>query len=130
MQYLLLVYVDPTLLDALPEAEFNARMRHCLHEADALHDAGTLIDCQQLEPAQTAKAVRRRSGKVTVVDGPFAETKEMLAGFNLVETDSLEEAIRLAERLPWADTGCIEVRPVRDIDAVRRRVGAERSTTA
>lgn len=124
MQYLLLVYVDETLLEALPEAEFDRRMRHCLERADALQDEGTLLGFQQLEPARTAKSVRRRGGKVSVVDGPFAETKELLAGFNLVEADSLEDAIRMAEELPWAETGCIEVRPVRDVDAVRQRVGA------
>jgi len=124
MQYLLLVYTDETMLEALPEGEYDRRMRHCLESADELKEAGTLLGFQQLEPARTAKSVRRRGGKVAVVDGPFAETKEMLAGFNLVEADSLEEAIRLAEQLPWAETGCIEVRAVRDVDAVRRRVGA------
>ncbi|MGY1519046.1 YciI family protein [Luteimonas sp. A482] len=124
MQYLLLVYVDETLLEALPEGEFDRRMRHCLERADALQDEGTLLGFQQLEPARTAKSVRRRGGKVSVVDGPFAETKELLAGFNLVEANSLEDAIRMAEELPWAQTGCIEVRPVRDVDAVRQRVGA------
>jgi len=68
--------------------------------------------------------VRVRNGKATVLDGPFAETKEMLAGFNLVEAGSLEEAVRLAQEWPWARYGCIEVRPVRDVDEVRRRVGA------
>ena len=124
MQYLLLVYVDDTLLEALPEGEFDRRMRHCLERADALQDEGTLLGFQQLEPARTARSVRRRDGKVSVVDGPFAETKELLAGFNLVEADSLEDAIRMAEELPWAETGCIEVRPVRDVAAVRQRVGA------
>lgn len=124
MQYLLLVYVDETLLEALPEGEYDRRMRHCLERADALQDEGTLLGFQQLEPARTATSVRRRGGKVSVVDGPFAETKELLAGFNLVEADSLEDAIRMAEELPWAETGCIEVRPVRDVAAVRQRVGA------
>ena len=124
MQYLLLVYVDAALIDALPEGDYDRRMRHCLEHADALREAGTLLGFQQLEAPSTAKAVRRRGGKVSVVDGPFAETKEMLAGFNLVEADSLEEAIALAEQLPWAETGCIEVRAIRDVAAVRRRGGA------
>jgi hypothetical protein len=124
MQYLLLVYVDEALLEALPEGEYDRRMRHCLERADTLQDEGTLLGFQQLERAHTAKSVRRRAGKVSVVDGPFAETKELLAGFNLVEADSLEDAIRMAEELPWAETGCIEVRPVRDVDAVRQQVGA------
>ena len=126
MQYLLLVYVDETLLDALPEGEFDLRMRHCLERADAQQEEGTLLGFQQLEPARTAKSVRRRDGKVSVVDGPFAETKELLAAFNLVEADSLEDAIRMAKELPWTEIGSIEVRPVRDVDAVRQRVGAPR----
>ena len=65
-----------------------------------------------------------------MLDGPFAETKELLAGFNLVEADSLEDAIRMAEQLPWAETGCIEMRPVRDVDAVRVRVGAQKRQAA
>ena len=124
MQYLLLVYIDPALLDALPEGDYDRRMRHCLEHADELRECGTLLGFQQLEPAPTAKSLRRRDGRVDVVDGPFAETKELLAGFNLVEADSVEDALALAAQLPWADTGCIEVRAVRDVDAVRRRVGA------
>lgn len=124
MQYLLLVYTDESLIDALPEGDYDRRMRHCLEHADELKASGTLLGFQQLEPAKGAKSVRRRGGKVSVVDGPFAETKEMLAGFNLVEADSMEDALRLAQQLPWADTGCIEVREVRNVDAVRQRVGA------
>jgi hypothetical protein len=59
-----------------------------------------------------------------VTDGPFAETKELLAGFNLIEADSLEDAVRIAHEFPWIRFGSIEVRPVRDFDTVRRRVGA------
>jgi hypothetical protein len=124
MKYLLLVYTDDALLDALPEGEYDGMMKHCLEHADELQAEGTLLDFQQLQPATTAKAVRIRNGKTTVSDGPFAETKELLAGFNLVEADSIEHAIELAGQLPWARTGCIEVRPLRDVDAERRRVGA------
>ena len=67
--------------------------------------------------------MRWRNGRVSVVDGPFAETKEMLGGFNLIEAESLEEAVRIASEFPWARTGCVEVRAVRDISEVRRRVG-------
>lgn len=126
MQYLLLVYVDESMIDALPEGEYDCRMRHCLERADALRAEGALLDFQQLERPDTARSVRRREGRLSVVDGPFAETKEMLAGFNLVEADSLEDAVRMAQELPWAETGCIEVRAVRDVDAVRARVGARK----
>ena len=58
-----------------------------------------------------------------MLDGPFAETKEVLAGYNIIEADSLDEAVAIAAEFPWAQTGCIEVRPIRDMDAVRTRVG-------
>lgn len=124
MQYLLLVYNDATLLDALPAERFDTMMKGCLQHADELQREGKLLSFQQLEDASTARTVRIRNGKTTVVDGPFAETKELLGGFNLIEADSFEEAVRIASDLPWATTGCIEVRPVRDVDIVRKRVGA------
>lgn len=99
-------------------------MRGCLHHADALKTEGRLLEARQLEAPATARTVRVRNGRTTVTDGPFAETKEVLAGFNLIEADSLEEAVRMAQEWPWIRTGSIEVRPVRDMDAVRRRVGA------
>ncbi len=124
MQFLLLVYTDDELLDKLAPEDFDAHMRDCLHSADELMAGGRLLGFQQLEPATTAKAVRHRGGQTRVLDGPFAETKEVLAGFNLVEAESMEEAVRMAQELPWAGYGCIEVRPVRDVAAVRKRVGA------
>jgi len=124
MQYLLLVYNDDTLLEALPEGRFDTMMKSCLEHADALRRDGTLLDFRQLEAPTTARSVRIRNGKTTVLDGPFAETKELLGGFNLIEADSIEDAVRIASELPWAATGCIEVRPVRDVDIVRKRVGA------
>ena len=68
--------------------------------------------------------MRSRNGKAAVLDGPFAETKEMLAGFTLVEAESMEEAVRMAHELPWIKYGAVEVRPVSDIAAMRTRVGA------
>lgn len=124
MQYLLLIYNDDTLLDALPDGEFDTRMRGCFEHADALRDDGCLLQSQQLESTNKARSVRVRNGRTSVVDGPFAETKEVLAGFNLIEAGSLDEAVRIASGFPWAATGCVEVRAVRDMDAVRRRVGA------
>jgi hypothetical protein len=124
MQYLLLVYIDPPLLAAAPPGEFETEMRACLQHADEMQQQGTLVGFQQLESPDAAKSVRVRDGKTRVVDGPFAETKEVLAGYNLVEAASLEEAVRIAQEFPWIRYGCIEVRPVRDVGAVRRRVGA------
>lgn len=124
MQYLMLVYTDDALMDALPDGQFDTLMRGCLEHADELRACGSLTHSQQLEHPRTARSIRVRDGRMSVVDGPFSETKEMLAGFNLIEADSLDEAVRIASEFPWARTGCIEVRPVRDMDAVRRRVGA------
>ena len=124
MQYLLLVYTDPALMDALPAGQFDTMMKGCLEKADDLQRVGKLVSFSQLEDATTARSVRIRDGQVRVSDGPFAETKELLGGFNLIEVDSFEEALQMAAELPWAATGCIEVRPVRDVDIVRRRVGA------
>lgn len=124
MQFLLLVYIDDTLLNTLPQGEFDRLMKGCFEHADALQAQGTLLGSQQLEAPTTGKAVRVRQGRSTVLDGPFAETKEVLAGFNLIEADSLEDAVHIAHEFPWTAFGCIEVRPVRDMGAVRQRVGA------
>lgn len=124
MKFALLVYIDEARMAALPEAEFDRLMRGCLQSADRMRGDGVLLDSQQLEPVATAKAVRRRDGLLRVSDGPFAETKELLAGFNIIEAPDLEAAMRIAEQMPWTQFGCIEVRPVRDMDAVRARVGA------
>ena len=124
MKFLVMIYNDASLLDAVPGDEADTMMRHCFENADAMRADGKLFDSQQLESPSTAKTVRVRHGKRTVIDGPFAETKEFLAGFNLIEADSMDEALKIAQMFPWAELGSIEVRPVRDMDAVRRRVGA------
>lgn len=124
MKFLLLVYTDTTLMDALPEERYDAMMRDCLSHADDLRREGRILDFQQLEGPETARSVRIRDGRLTTTDGPFSETKEVLGGFNLVEAADMEEAVRMAAEFPWASTGCIEVRPVRDVGAVRVRVGA------
>lgn len=124
MQYLLLIYNDDKLLQALPDGEADDMMRHCFANADAMKAQGQLLQSQQLEAAASARSVRIRDGRVSVSDGPFAETRELLGGFNLIEADSLEEAVEIASRFPWASTGCVEVRAIRDMDAVRRQVGS------
>jgi hypothetical protein len=124
VRFLVMIYSDDALLGGLAEGEADEMMRGCLHGADAMRERGTLLDSQQLEPPASARTLRVREGKAHVVDGPFAETREYLAGFNLIEAADMDEAIAIAMKFPWARTGSIEVRPVRDMDAVRRRVGA------
>lgn len=124
MKFAVIIYNDPELLDAMPAAEFDTTLRGCIEHADALRKKGRLFDSQMLDKPSRARSVRVRNGRQTVLDGPFAETKELLAGFNLIEADDIEEATRIAMEFPWAATGCLEVRPVLDFDAVRERVGA------
>ena len=130
MKFIVLVYNDGKLLDGLPAGEADGMMRDCLSHADELQTEGKLIESQMLEDVGTAKSIRRRNGRLTITDGPFAETKEVLGGFNLIEAEDMDEALRIAAAFPWSNTGCIEVRPVRDIGAVRRRVGAAKSSVA
>ena len=124
MQFLTLIYTDPDRLAELPEGEYDRLMRGCFEKADALREAGSLLGSQQLESHQSARTLRVRDGVARITDGPFAETREFLAGFNLIEADSPEEAMRIAQEFPWSRFGSIEVRPVRDMQAVRDRVGA------
>ena len=83
-----------------------------------------------LEAPSTAKSVRIRKGRLTAGDGPFAEAKEVLGGFNLIEAKDMEEAVAMAAQFPWAHTGCVEVRPVRDIASVRERVSATNASSS
>ena len=124
MKFMILIYNDSNLLDALPQAEFDATMRSCIQHADELRKEGHLLESQMLESASEARSVRSRKGRMTIVDGPFAESKEVLAGFNLIDAENMDEALEIAKQFPWARTGCVEVRPVRDIGAVRKQVGA------
>lgn len=125
MQYLTLIHIDPGLLAELPDAEYNRLMRGCFEKADALRQEGCLHGSQQLENPDSARTLRVRDGISRVTDGPFAETREFLAGFNLIEADSMDEAMAIAREFPWARFGSIEVRPVRDMQAVRKHVGAK-----
>ena len=122
MKFLVMIYCDDQLLGDLPDGQFDTMMRGCLDKADALKREGTLIDSQKLEAPKQSRTMRIRDGKTTVVDGPFAETKEYLGGFNLIEDKDMEEALEIAKSFPWASIGSIEVRPVASLDDERKRV--------
>jgi hypothetical protein len=122
MKFVVLIYTDSSLLEALPPGQFDEMMRHCLDSADELREKGRLSDSQMLQAPATARSIRVRNGRQTVVDGPFTETKEVLGGFNLIDAPNMEEAVRIASQFPWTQVGCVEVRPVQDIAAVRQRV--------
>ena len=125
MKYMLVIYIDEKMLDALPPGRYESMMRDCLGHADELRANGKLIESQMLEDPKTAKSVRVRGGRKSVVDGPFAEAKEVLGGFNIIEAENMEEATHIADYFPWSEVGCVEVRPIRDIGGVRERVFSE-----
>ena len=108
MKYLCLVYLEEQKLSAVPDSE-------CMVCGDAFRASGVLVAAQALQPVATATTVRVRNGRTTVTDGPFAETKEQLAGFYLLEARDLNEAIQMAAKIPPAREGSIEVRPVREL---------------
>ena len=108
MKYLCLVYGEEKALANMPD-------EHCVAFDAQVRKSGHCIASEALQPASTATTVRVRNGKVSVTDGPFAETKEALAGFYMIEARDLNEAIQIAARIPPAEVGSIEVRPIRPI---------------
>jgi hypothetical protein len=108
MKYLCLVYLEEQKLDAVPDSDCKA----C---GEGLRKSGHHIAAEALQPVHTATTVRVRNGQVSVTDGPFAETKEQLAGFYLIDAKDLNEAIQLASKIPPARVGSIEVRPTREL---------------
>ena len=108
MKYACLVYLEPDKLHACED-------RECMACGDGFRKRGLLVAAEALQPIETATTVRVRNGKVSVTDGPFAETKEHLAGFYLIEAADLNEAIQIASKIPPAREGSVEVRPVREL---------------
>ena len=124
MKYLCLIYVDDARLALMPRPVFRQVIDECRCNEERLRENGQLLAAHALEPVDTATTLRHAGRELAITDGPFAETKEVLAGYNLIEADSLEQAIELASRFPWARYGSMEVRPVADMEAERERVGA------
>ena len=108
MKYLCLVYLEQDKLDAVPDHE-------CADCGAGFRQSGLLVAAEALQPVDTATTVRVRNGKVSITDGPFAETKEQLAGFYLIDAVDLNEALQVAAKIPPARAGSVEVRPVREL---------------
>jgi len=115
MRYLVLIHLDEQMLDAMPEKDMSVLNDRHLELNEALLESGHFIEAEALQPAATTAVIRVRGGKVGMVDGPFAETKEQVAGFYLIEARDLNEAIQVAARIPSAELGTIEVRPCRNL---------------
>jgi hypothetical protein len=116
MKYLCLVYGEEKLMQTVDD-------HHCLAFDASVRASGHCLASEALQPVATATTVRVRGGRVSVTDGPFAETKEQLAGFYLIEARDLNEAIQLAAKIPPAQIGSVEVRPIRPIRETAKEKG-------
>lgn len=115
MKYLCLVYYEEKIINAMTKDEWGALNGECIACVAGFQQTGRFLGGNPLEPVHTASTVRIRNGKASVTDGPFAETKEQLAGYYLLEACDLNEAIQLASKIPPARLGSIEVRPIREL---------------
>jgi hypothetical protein len=112
VQYMLLIYDDPNVWQELSEGDRNAMMGEYLGYTEGLRQAGVYVEGAPLESTQTATTVRQRDGRQLITDGPFAETREVLGGYYVIECESLDDALAHAGRCPSARFGSIEVRPI------------------
>ena len=115
MKYLCLVYVEETILNGFPNHERQNLSNESLAYCDKLQKAGHLLAASPLHPVETATTVRVREGKTLTTDGPFAETKEQLGGFLMIDVPDLNDAIRIATQFPAARFGSVEIRPMKEL---------------
>jgi hypothetical protein len=112
MQYLLLIYDNEKELDAMPEAAVQKVMANYMKFNIDIKASGNWVGSNRLKPVDSATTVRVRNGKTTTTDGPFAETREQFGGYYLIEAKDLDEALKIAAKIPSAEFGSIEVRPI------------------
>src|SRR6516162_1371192 len=116
MRYLCLIYLDEKQMAGMTEAEMSAlNARHLAFNEEILK-SGQFVEAEALESAASSTCLKVRNGKVALTDGPYMETKEMVAGFYLLDARDLNEAIQLAAKLPSAPLGTVEVRPCRNLE--------------
>jgi hypothetical protein len=115
MKYLCLIYFDEENLRALSPTDHDALTREALAYDDVLRQGGHYVASNALQSVESATTIRARQGRISTTDGPFAETKEQLGGFILIEARDLNEAIRVASKIPPGRLGCVEVRPVHEL---------------
>jgi hypothetical protein len=115
MKYMLLCYDDEAALSKLTQGEFQGLMDEAIRLAHDMHAKGQYVTASPLHPTATATSVRVRDGKPMVTDGPFAETREQLGGYYIIDADNLDDAIALAARHPGARFGAVEIRPILEI---------------
>lgn len=115
MQYVALVYYDENVMNSMSQREWDSLNQECIACVQNLSEGGHFVTGAPLQSVGSATTVRVRNQQMTITDGPFAETKEQLAGFYLLEARDLNEAVQLAGKIPPARYGSIEVRPVREL---------------
>lgn len=115
MKYLALVYYDESIINELSQKEWDSLNNECINCVEDLSRSGHFLNGAPLRTTDTATTLRVRDGKPLITDGPFAETKEQLAGFYMLEARDINEALRLAEKIPPARYGSVELRPVREL---------------
>jgi len=116
MRYLCLIYAEETKVGTMSQSEASAFTGEYVAFSEGIQKSGHFLGGEALQPAHTATTLRLRNGKVSTTDGPFAETKEQLGGFYLINARDLNEAIQVASRIPSARLGSIEVRPIREFE--------------
>jgi hypothetical protein len=116
MRYLCLIYDDEKKLGAMPKGESDAFMGEYFSFTEGIKKTGHYIGGEALQPVQSATTVRVRAGKVSTTDGPFAETKEQLGGYYLINAKDLNDAIQVASKIPSARLGTVEVRPIQEFN--------------
>jgi len=126
MKFMFTIYHDENVLDAKPEKEMQALVDSAIEYAEEIRRSGHYIVSDALERARTAQTIRVHAGKVSTTDGPFAETKEQLGGFFVIEAKDMDEARAVAARFPPARVGVIEIRPVQELKHSRDRRGLPR----
>ena len=114
MRYLCLIYENEKAWESKPQSELEAIMGEYFAFTEGIRSNGKLVAGEALQPTQTATTVKVRNGKVSTTDGPYAETKEQLGGFYLIDAKDLNDAIQVASKIPGARDGAVEVRPVID----------------
>lgn len=110
-------------MEQMPEADAAAHFAEYAEFTAGIRASGHFADCNRLLPPATAVTVRVRDGKVSTTDGPYAETKEQFGGYYVIEARDLNEAIRVAAKIPGARLGCVEVRPIADDPTTLRALG-------
>jgi hypothetical protein len=114
MRYLCLIYENEKSYDTMPKDEADAVFGEYHSFTEGIKQSGQYVGGEALQPTQTATTIRIRNGKVSTTDGPFAETKEQLGGYYLIEAQDLNDAIQVASKIPGARYGAVEVRPIVD----------------